>query len=804
MSDPTEKVLASLRDHGITVRRSGAGWSAKCPAHDDRNPSLSIATGDDGRCLVNCHAGCESKDVVSALGLDMKDLMRERKKRPAKSKKKLTSRTSPPTPDAFATPDEAVAALERTLGLCTRRWVYADASGEPIGEIVRWDAAGERKQIRPVSKRDNGWAIEAMPEPRPVLHLPEISELPDGAWVYVCEGEKAVDAARAVGVVATTSAGGAEAASKTDWSPMKNKVVVILGDNDDAGERYADQVADLCRRARADEIRIVRLTDRWPELPMGGDIADVVELEGGDAEAVHEALDNLAVATPPEQVDDAPAARRFTPFPVDALPEPVRSYAVEGAKSIGCDTSFLALPILAGLAGAIGNTTKIQLKRDWLEPAVVWVAIIGESGCGKSPGFRCALKAIRNRQHRLMKDHERAMRAWEAENALHEIAMATWKKEAARSDDPPEPPDAPEKPICPRAWIEDVTSEALAELLHQNPRGLLSLRNELSGWFSFGQYKNGGGTDDIARWLQMFDADPIMVDRKTSGYTYVPRAAVSVAGGIQPKILERVLGEQHRDNGMLARLLIAYPPRRAKRWTEAEIPADLDAEMTAVFDRLYDIEPDLNEDEEPVPKLFALTPGAKRAWVAFVNEHGQQQLQHVGDEAAAFSKLEAYGARLSLVIHCTRVAAGDKVVEQPDRVDRASIEAGIRIVRWFIDESLRIYAMQGEDEAARELRKRRELIERRGGSVSVRDWQRLRSLRTSADAEAELRELADADHGSFHESPPKPTGGRPSRRFILHGSEASDEIPSGDTLDPASPPWSRVSSVSSVSDADAP
>ena len=88
--------------------------------------------------------------------------------------------------------------------------------------------------------------------------------------------------------------------------------------------------------------------------------------------------------------------------------------------------------------------------------------------------------------------------------------------------------------------------------------------------------------------------------------------------------------------------------------------------------------------------------------------------------------------------------------------------------------------------------------------MSVRDWQRLRSLKTSADAEAELRELVEAGHGSFHESPPKPTGGRPSRRFILQGSDSSDETPSGDTPDPASPPWGRVSSVSSVSDADAP
>ena len=586
MSAATERVLAALSERGIKIRRSGNGWSARCPAHEDRNPSLSIATGDDGRCLVNCHAGCETTAILAALGLEMKDLMPERQKPSRHTRATSPATATTATASDFATADEAVAALERKLGPCSRRWVYTDTTGAPVAETIRWDPAGARKQIRPISRRGDRWVIEAMPEPQPLLHLPDIISLPDDAWVYVCEGEKAADAARAIGVVATTSAGGAEAAGKTDWSPMKSKVVVILPDNDDAGERYAEEVARLSRRAGAEEVRIVRLVDRWPDLPEHGDIADVLDLEGGDAEAVHEALDILAVATPPEQFEDHPSVRRFRSFPVDALPEPVRSYVVEGAKSIGCDTSFLALPILAGLAGAIGNTRRIKLKRDWIEPPIVWVAIIGESGCGKSPGYRCALKAIRDRQHRLMKQHERDMRDWESQNALHEIALTNWKKEAARSDAPPNPPEAPDKPICPRVWIEDVTSEALAELLHHNPRGLLSLRNELSGWFSFGQYKNGGGTDDIARWLQMFDADPIMVDRKTSGYTYVPRAAVSVAGGIQPKILERVLGEQHRDNGMLARLLIAYPPRRAKRWTEAEIPTELDAEMMAVFDRL--------------------------------------------------------------------------------------------------------------------------------------------------------------------------------------------------------------------------
>lgn len=48
-------------------RRSGSGWVARCPAHDDRQPSLSIGCGRDGAVLVRCHAGCEQEKVISAL-----------------------------------------------------------------------------------------------------------------------------------------------------------------------------------------------------------------------------------------------------------------------------------------------------------------------------------------------------------------------------------------------------------------------------------------------------------------------------------------------------------------------------------------------------------------------------------------------------------------------------------------------------------------------------------------------------------------------------------------------------------------
>jgi|GEM_PF-6642842 len=59
---------------GRVVRQSADRVTARCPAHDDRSPSLSVTSGDDGRALVHCHAGCETLAVLAALGLEARDL----------------------------------------------------------------------------------------------------------------------------------------------------------------------------------------------------------------------------------------------------------------------------------------------------------------------------------------------------------------------------------------------------------------------------------------------------------------------------------------------------------------------------------------------------------------------------------------------------------------------------------------------------------------------------------------------------------------------------------------------------------
>ncbi|MCL1826002.1 MAG: DNA primase [Betaproteobacteria bacterium] len=70
-----EPLLSRL--DGVKETQSGC-WVARCPAHEDRRPSLSIRETDDGRLLVHCFAGCETPDVLAAIGLSLPDLFPER------------------------------------------------------------------------------------------------------------------------------------------------------------------------------------------------------------------------------------------------------------------------------------------------------------------------------------------------------------------------------------------------------------------------------------------------------------------------------------------------------------------------------------------------------------------------------------------------------------------------------------------------------------------------------------------------------------------------------------------------------
>ncbi|MBO6513002.1 MAG: DUF3987 domain-containing protein [Phycisphaerales bacterium] len=681
---------------------------------------------------------------------------------------------------------------ERSLGRFDHRWDYHDAAGLLVGLVLRWDTP-KGKQIRPVSFfRDDGhdhgsggqWKLTGMPAPRPLYGLPGLIHK-DGQsheLVLVCEGEKAAEAAIACGYTATTSPHGAKSASKCDWSVLNGKHVVIVPDLDEAGDRYADELIELCSGSAS--VRVVDLSEAWSDLPSGADLVDVLAMESGDAQRLSQRLDALIQQTEPECIsggqEDFAAknsertARIYQPFPVDLLPDPVKCYIMQGAKAIGCDPSYIAIPVLSMLAGSIGNTHEVRLKYGWTEPCVVWSCIVGKSGTCKSPAIALAFRPLELIQERMFLEYQQELEAQKQDSGGYQA------HENAGNGSVPRPS---------RCIIDDATIEATIELISTNPHGIVQKRDELAAWFDFERYSGGNSSGGASRWIELFHARPVSVDRKTTESIFVPRAALSIAGGTQPGILNRLLTKKNLESGLIARFLFAMPAAPSKRWTNNEIDPVVSDQMNTLVKRLYShtmctVEPTASK-EQPNPHIIDLDPDAKQAFGAFVDVHNesiQHQPEHIG---AAWSKLECYVARFALIIHLVREAVNDPTLMDPEHIDTDSINAAIRLVEWFKAETKRVYTILEMDHETLENLQAVEWIGKKGGAVTVREFSRgLAKYKETSKAEARIKQLVEAGFGILQGRKPR---GR-TQEFVLHAEYQSPPcITETDTSGPDSP-----------------
>ena len=231
MSAPLDLVLGRLEG----VRKNGKGYEARCPAHDDRNPSLSVSLGERGEVLLHCHAGCEFERVLSALELDKADLF------PRDESRKR----------------EIVA-----------RYDYANEAGELLFQVVRFEPKGFA-QRRP---EGTGWAWSLNGVRRVPYRLPRIAEAARvGGTVFVAEGEKDVHSLEGLGLTATCCPGGA-GKWRGEYAELFRGVgaVVVIPDDDTPGRAHAETVA----ASLAGIVPKVKVVELFPEGDTGSDVSD--------------------------------------------------------------------------------------------------------------------------------------------------------------------------------------------------------------------------------------------------------------------------------------------------------------------------------------------------------------------------------------------------------------------------------------------------------------------------------------------------------------------------------------------------
>jgi hypothetical protein len=196
---------------------------------------------------------------------------------------------------------------------------------------------------------------------------------------------------------------------------------------------------------------------------------------------------------------------------------------------------------------------------------------------------------------------------------------------------------------------------------------------------------------DLPAYLEMSRAGNVVVDRVTRPSVVVRHAAVSITGTIQPRVWDAAMEEEVRAAGLPARILVARPPRRRKRWTDATVTIPTADAWDNVVTRALD----LPYDPEAGPTCVTLSPAASAAFIEWF-EDGSAAAENADDDTcAALSKLEGYGARIALVFHVMGALA-DRV-PVPAEIPGPTMENAIRLCTWFRGEAERLY---GAGEAA--------------------------------------------------------------------------------------------------------
>lgn len=216
------------------TRALGGRWygdhgRARCPAHDDRNPSLSISIGKDVPIVLHCHGGCSNSDVIDAL---------------------VERNLWTPKPNGNSGVHRSIVA----------EYDYVDELGVVLFQVVRMEPKAFR-QRRPLP--GGGWEWRG-PKRFVPYRLPDILRR-QSEPIWIVEGEKDADNLHRYGILATTNAGGAGKWREELNDHFRGRTVFVVPDGDTPGQEHARSVARHLRAVAA-SVRILELPEGFKDI----------------------------------------------------------------------------------------------------------------------------------------------------------------------------------------------------------------------------------------------------------------------------------------------------------------------------------------------------------------------------------------------------------------------------------------------------------------------------------------------------------------------------------------------------------
>ncbi len=593
------------------VRKTGTGWQACCPNHEDKKASLSVSVADD-KILMHCHAGCDSPAILVKMNLKQKDLF-------------LSPLPQTAKPKIVATYD------------------YTDETGKLLYQSVRFQPKDFR-QRHPNGKGGWVWSLKNI---RLIPYrLPELLKSKD--VVFIPEGEKDVDNMRSLGLTATCNPMGAG-----KWRPefskyLKGHDVIIIPDNDVPGQNHAIDVAKKLD-GFAKSVKIL-------EIPGAKDFSDWLNKTNGTKSSFIQILPSAVKPKDYRSQADLETQKgkeviqetwekpicflekiALPNFPSSCLPDALRGYveAVAACRQVPVDLPALLALSIAAAAGA--KKYRVYIGKSHSEPLNIWTISALPPGSRKTDTFEDMAKPLYIEQKRLTQAMFPVIEEGRTLQKIHEKRMEHLLNQVAREKNIHKREELEEElsemgqsvlkvPAYPCLIASgDTTPEAAAALL-EDQGGKIAILDTEGGLFSVmnGRY-DSKGEPNLDVWLKMHAGDELSVHRKNRIPIEVSKPAGTVAITVQPAVIKNLATKKDfKDRGLLGRFLYAIPEDLVgtRIYQNRRVDQALKDSYLKAIERIFhqpEPKPEDEHDRTPHHKLY-LKGAALEIWEEFYND----------------------------------------------------------------------------------------------------------------------------------------------------------------------------------------
>ncbi len=489
----------------------------------------------------------------------------------------------------------------------------------------------------------------------------------------------------------------------------------------------------------------------------------------------------IPTSAPQPLPDSLPQVAAFEP---ELLPAVLAASALEISKSKQAPIDFVAVTYMVALSSLIARHVAIRPMEhnEWTVVPNLWGLIVGRPSAKKSPSMSAALRPLDTLEEDATEQYEAARQAYQVENEFHahqskinqgEVQKLLKKKTAQGKSEATalienHRDSEPVEPTCTRYVINDTTAEKLADVLQGN-ESLLIVRDELAGFFA--GLERHGQESARAFYLEAWSGDrPFKVDRISRGSIRIPRACVSVLGGIQPGPITNLMREAQRqsraNDGLMQRFQLAVWPDLSSSFELVDLPHDRRAwaETVRLFERFSSIEPagiGACSPDEGTPYL-RFSPDAQSIFKAWLVEHENRLRSEDMPECmeSHLGKYQSLVPSIALILH---IAEGEAV-----DVGAVSLGKAIAWARYLESHARRIYApIMGADFVAARALASKIMARKLGDRFSLKNvyrpgWANL----SSRDYARQAVEIL-VDHNWIDKQTEK-TGGRDATVYVVN------------------------------------